>query len=102
MKSILIAGILLLVVVLFFGDVLFGPRVFLDANQYHYEPWRHYAEDGDLDHKTHRTDALFTYYPRRLHLNQAVRDGRFPLWNPGHSLRHAFFRRSPDTGAVSF
>jgi len=91
MKSILVIGILLLAVVLFFADVLFGPRVFLDANQYHFEPWRHYASEGDLDHKTHRTDALFTYYPRKLHLHNAVLGGRFPLWNPEILFGMPFF-----------
>jgi len=81
-KTAIILSIFALAVILLFSDVIFGPRVFLDANPYHYAPWSYYARGDDADQKTYRTDALFTYFPRRVELTRAVRSGRMPLWNP--------------------
>lgn len=38
--------------------------------------------EGDLAHKTYRTDSFETYLPRRYELTSAIRQLRFPLWNP--------------------
>ena len=96
MKRIVIIGVLFLTTAIFFAEVLFGPRVFLDANPYHFDPWRHYTSVGDLEHETHRADALFTYFPRRFELSNAVRSGRCPLWNP-HILCGMPFFADPQT-----
>jgi hypothetical protein len=71
-----------LVVILFFYDVIIGPNVFLDANPFHFDPWRSYASEGDRAQKTYRTDSFVTYLPRRVELTESLRSGRFPLWNP--------------------
>jgi len=81
-KTIVVVSIFSLAVLLLFMEVFFGPRAFLDANPYHYAPWRYYALEGDTDQKTYRTDALFTYFPRRVELTRSIRSGRIPLWNP--------------------
>ncbi len=82
MKTSVVISIFVLAVMLLFGKVFFGPRAFLDANLYHYAPWRSYASGDDAAPKTYRTDALFTYLPRRVELTRSVRSGRIPLWNP--------------------
>jgi hypothetical protein len=82
MKTWIALGIFALAVALFFSDVLFGSRIFLDTNPYHYEPWAVHGTEQDLASKTYRTDALVTYLPRRVELSQSIRSGRFPLWNP--------------------
>ena len=71
-----------LVVIIFFYDVIVGPNVFLDANPFHFDPWRSYASEGDRAQKTYRTDSFVTYLPRRVELTESLRSGRFPLWNP--------------------
>jgi hypothetical protein len=82
MKTAIVLIVFALVVCVFFYDVLFGPNVYLDANPFHYDPWRSYASEGDLAHKTYRTDSFVTYLPRRVELTESIRSGRFPLWNP--------------------
>ncbi len=69
-------------VVFYFRDALFGPYAYLDANPFHFDPWRTYAMESDLAHKTYRTDSFETYLPRRYELTRAIRSLRFPLWNP--------------------
>jgi hypothetical protein len=81
-KTLIVLSIFVLAVTLLFSQVFFGPRIFLDANPYHYDPWRAYAQAGDTDNRTYRTDALFAYYPRRVELTRSIRSGRLPLWNP--------------------
>jgi hypothetical protein len=98
-KTLVVVSIFILAVILLFTEVFFGPRDFLDANPYHYDPWRSYAEAGDADHKTYRTDALFTYYPRRVELTRSIRSGRMPLWNP-HILAGMPFFADPQSRAV--
>jgi hypothetical protein len=82
MKTAVVIGLFALVVVGFFADVLLGPRILLDANPCHYEPWAAHADELLLAGKTYRTDSFLTYLPRRYELTRAVRSGRFPLWNP--------------------
>jgi hypothetical protein len=82
MKTAIVIGVFAVVVLVFFYDVIIGPNVYLDANPFHYDPWRSYASEGDLAHKTYRTDSFVTYLPRRVELTESIRSGRFPLWNP--------------------
>jgi hypothetical protein len=99
MKTPVVISVFILAVVLLFSGVLFGPRAFLDANPYHYAPWRFYAQAGDADQKTYRTDALFTYLPRRVELTESIRSGRVPLWNP-HVLGGMPFFADPQSRAA--
>ena len=99
MKTIVVIVIFSLAVILLFSEVLFGPRAFLDANPYHFAPWRHYAREGDADQKTYRTDALFTYFQRRVELTRSIRSRRMPLWNP-HILAGMPFFADPQSRTV--
>ena len=82
MKKAIVLAIFVAVVAVFFSDVLFGDRVLITSNPAHVEPWSHYASADDAAGKTYRTDAFYTYLPRRAELTRAVRQGRLPLWNP--------------------
>jgi hypothetical protein len=82
LKTSVVISVFSLAVVLLFAGVFFGPRTFLDANPYHFDPWRSYAQEGDTDNPTYRTDALFAYLPRTVELTRSIRAGRIPLWNP--------------------
>ena len=82
MRTAVIVSIFVLAIVLFLSGSFFGPRIFLDANPYHYEPWKQYGTEHERGNKTYRTDSFVTYLPRRLELTNSVRSGRFPLWNP--------------------
>src|SRR6476469_9535561 len=51
------------------------------------EPLEHYADIGDL---------VTAFYPSRVLVDRAMRDGAFPLWNP-HFLGGAPFLASPQS-----
>ncbi len=82
MKALWPVALLALATLIFFADIIFGPDIYLDANPFHYDPWRTYASQSDLEHRTYRTDSFVTYLPRRYELTRSLRQGRFPLWNP--------------------
>jgi hypothetical protein len=82
MRKLIPIAIFAIVTIVFFYDVIIGPNVFLDANPFHFDPWRSYASEGDRAQKTYRTDSFVTYLPRRVELTESLRAGRFPLWNP--------------------
>ena len=69
-------------VVAFFGDVIIGPKVLIDANPGIYDPWKSHASREDLANKTQQTDSFLEHYPIRVYLTESLRSGRFPFWNP--------------------
>lgn len=82
MRNGLVLGVFAAVLIVFFSDVLFDDRVLITSNPAHLEPWSHYARAEDVAGKTYRTDAFYTYLPRRVELTRSIERGRFPLWNP--------------------
>ena len=82
MKTIAIVAIFAIAVLVFFSDVILGPRILLTANPALYQPWRAYAAADALHGKTYRTDSILTYLPRQTELSRAIGAGRIPLWNP--------------------
>jgi hypothetical protein len=81
-RTALVFAAFALVVVIFFGDVIVGPKVLIDANPGIYDPWRNYASPEDLANKTQQTDSFLEHLPIRAYLTESLRTGRFPLWNP--------------------
>jgi hypothetical protein len=91
MRTVLPIALLLVFVLAFFSNVIFGDRVLLTTNPAHYEPWSHYAGDDEIGGRASRTDALFTYLPRQAELSRRIRAGDFPLWNPNVFCGAPFF-----------
>ena len=91
MKNALPIVLLLVLVLAFFSDVIFGGRVLLTTNPARYEPWSHYAGAEEGAGRSSRTDALFTYLPRQAELSGRIRAGDFPLWNPNVFCGAPFF-----------
>ncbi|MFH1679352.1 MAG: hypothetical protein ABIH26_01765, partial [Candidatus Eisenbacteria bacterium] len=72
---------LLVLLFLFFGDVLVGDRALVTSNMSRWLPWRASASIEDLKRPSFRDDAAETYYPRRYLSGREIREGRVPLWN---------------------
>jgi hypothetical protein len=90
-KSASVVAIFALIALVFFYDVLIGPNVLITANPARYDPWRSYASEDEFARTTYMHDAFFTYLPRRVLLNESLRSGRFPLWNPNILAGTPFF-----------
>ncbi len=81
-KETAIVILILVILIAFFWDVLFGGKILLTCNPNLWHPWRHYATRADLEAKTYRTDSALTYLPRIAELHHSLKSGRLPLWNP--------------------
>lgn len=82
MKTILVLSVFAVIVLVFFQDVLIGPDLFISTDPELYEPWQAYSSDGSPARKNFFYDPFLAYLPRRVFLNESLRSGRFPLWNP--------------------
>jgi hypothetical protein len=81
-RDLLAAIFLVLVVLLFFREVLFGGDTLVTSNMSRWLPWRASASIEDLRRPGFRDDAAETYFPRRYLSWMELHAGRIPLWNP--------------------
>ncbi|MFC1800049.1 YfhO family protein [Candidatus Eisenbacteria bacterium] len=82
MKIALALTVFAVVVLAFFSDVIFEDRTLITSNPALYDPWRHSADQDQVNAKTFNADALLSYVPRGTELSNSIGEGRLPLWNP--------------------
>jgi len=83
-RELLPAGVLLALVIAFFAPSLFSHFTEVPWDERTFEPWAGAsAGRGDAPPRVGLTaDPLVSYYPRRVALHAALREGRLPLWSP--------------------
>jgi hypothetical protein len=80
-RAALPAGIVLFAAV-FFAPELFGGRLAVTGNLQRWLPWATDATPEQIAAPSVSLDCNLSYYPRRVILHRAWRDGRIPFWNP--------------------
>lgn len=85
-QEVLIALLLfLLPLILFFPQTLGGKTLIPSENLYQYPPFSDYREVVNAPEQVHNgllDDLILQNYQWRSFLNQNIRDGEIPLWNP--------------------
>jgi hypothetical protein len=99
MKTIAVVALFGLVALIFFWDVIVDDNCLIDVNPRLYDPWRSYALGAGGFSRSLQPDSFLEHYPTSFHLNQSIKSGRFPLWNPG-ILAGMPFLADPQTRVV--
>jgi hypothetical protein len=99
MKTIAVVIALALLTLGFFWDVIIGDNCLIDYNPCLCDPWRSYAQEVEYPRRSLSADSFLQYYPFSAYLNESIRSGRFPLWNPTILAGMPFFA-DPQTRAA--
>jgi hypothetical protein len=73
---------LALATAVFFAPALFGDRAVFTWNMDVWYPWAATASEGDLARPTRHADCARQFAVMRALTDEALREGRLPLWNP--------------------
>ena len=81
----LIAAGMIILPLLLFGSVTIGGKTMLPAdNLFQWQPWASAAETLNVSQPQNAllSDLILENYPWKQFINESIRDGQIPLWNP--------------------